>query len=182
MNPLHFEDLHVGDCWESRARTITEADVVNFACLTGDFDPLHVDHEFAKSTPFGKPIAHGLLGLAWVAGLGSNCPAVNTVAFLSIEKWDFLRPAHIGDTVRAVNEVVELAPKGRRYGQVTWRRKLVNQQGEVIQSGLLHTLVARQEPAPKRRLDEAHGGAGLADPATADAPTANASTPRSAAT
>ena len=108
MTRLHFEDLHVGDCWQSRARTITETDVVNFACMTGDFDPLHVDHEFAKSTPFGKPIAHGLLGLAWVAGLGSDSPSVNTAAFLSIERWEFHRPAHIGDTVRAI-EVQEKA-------------------------------------------------------------------------
>lgn len=74
--PLHFGDLAVGDHWTSFGRTVTETDVVNFAGMTGDYDPLHVDHEFARQTPFGKPIAHGLLGLSLVAGLASQCPSV----------------------------------------------------------------------------------------------------------
>ena len=176
MSTLHFEDLHVGDRWETRARTITEADIVNFACMTGDLDPLHVDHEFAKSTPFGKPIAHGLMGLAWVAGLGCNSPAVNTAAFLSIERWEFHRPAHVGDTVRAINEVAELAPKGRRYGQVVWLRKLVNQNDEVIQSGRLHTLVQRSSPAPKQRIDSTHSAAPLSQSTAVDSASRSAST------
>ncbi len=139
--PLYFDELHVSDHWESRARTITEADVVNFACMTGDFDPLHVDHEFARQTPFRKPIAHGLLGLSWMAGLSTTAPYVKTAAFVAIREWRFLQPAYIGDTVHVVTEVVELIPKGRRRGQVVWRRKLVNQSGVVLQEGLLDTLV-----------------------------------------
>ena len=139
---LAFEDLHVGQRWESRSRTITEADVVNFAGLTGDFDPLHVDHEYARTTPFGKPIAHGLLGLSFVAGLGSTNPSVHTVAFVEVRDWKFLRPAFFGDTVRVLNEVVEKRSRGRRTGEITWRRRLINQEGAIVQEGLFVTLVA----------------------------------------
>lgn len=142
--PFHFEDLHVGDRWQSRARTITEADVVAFAGLTGDYDPLHVDHEFVKHTPFGKPIAHGLLGLSFLAGLGSHFPMVQTVAFVSVRNWEFLRPVFIGDTVHAVNEIAELKENGHRRGTVVWKRQLVNHRGEILQQGIFETLVARK--------------------------------------
>ena len=140
--PLHFEDLNVGDTWQSRARTITETDVVNFACITGDFDPLHVDHPHAEESPFHKPIAHGLLGLSFMAGLSSTCPAVRTVAFVSLDQWKFLKPIYFGDTVRVLTEVVEKQPQGRRMGRITWKRQLVNQDGQVVQEGMLVTLVA----------------------------------------
>ena len=139
---LFFDELEIGNRWISQARTITETDVVNFACLTGDFDPLHVDHEHAAETPFGKPIAHGLLGLSLLAGLSSQNPAVQTVAFLGIRDWEFHKPIYFGDTIHAVTEVEDLQPKGRRTGLVRWRRELVNQNGDVVQSGILETLVS----------------------------------------
>lgn len=152
---LFFEDLHVGDSWQSRARTITETDVVNFAALTGDYDPLHVDREYAKQTPFGRPIAHGLLGLSFVAGLGSCFPMINTVAFVAVRNWEFLRPAFIGDTVHARIKVVELIEKGRRRGTVLWQRQLVNQAGAVVQEGIFETLVAKYPPGQARREEAA---------------------------
>lgn len=138
----HFEDLAVGDRWVSLGRTVTETDIVNFAGLSGDYDPLHVDHEYARQTPFGKPIAHGLLGLSLVAGLASQCPTVRTVAFLKIESWEFHKPIYIGDTLHAETEVVGKAANGRRTGYVTWQRRLVNQAGDVVQAGTFQTLVA----------------------------------------
>jgi acyl dehydratase len=140
--PLTFDDLQIGDCWRSRGRTITETDVVNFANLTGDYDPLHVDHEYASRTAYGKPVAHGLLGLSFLAGLSSNCPAVHTDAFVAIRQWEFLLPAFVGDTVYAIAQVVDLQSTGRRHGKVTWVRQLVNQKGDVIQRGVFETLVA----------------------------------------
>lgn len=145
---LYFEDLKTGDCWTSRGRTVTETDIVNFACHTGDFDPLHVDHAFAEQGPFRKPVAHGILGMAWVAGLASMYPAVNTEVFLAVTQWEFHLPILVGDTLRVVNEVVELTAKGRRRGQVRWFRRLVNDEGKTVQSGYFETLVARRLEKP----------------------------------
>ncbi len=139
---LFYEDLTVGDRWESDTRQVTEADVFQFADLTGDYDPLHVDEEYAKQTPFRQPIAHGLLGLSLVAGIGSKSPNVETVAFLGIQNWDFRKPVFFDDTVHVVTTVAKLEPNGRRRGRVTWKRQLVNQQGEVTQEGMLLSLVA----------------------------------------
>lgn len=154
MQRLHFEELQVGNSWKSHARTITETDVVNFACLTGDFDPLHVDHESAAKTPFGRPVAHGLLGLAYLAGLGTNAPNVHTVAFLGIEAWRFQKPIFVGDTIHVVTRVDAVAPFGRRSGRVTWHRELVNQDGEVVQSGTFETAVATEVCEPLRIQQE----------------------------
>lgn len=140
--PLYYDELNVGDRWVSPARTVTEADVVGFANLTGDRDPLHVDHEYARQTPFRQPIAHGLLGLSLVAGLNINHPYVKTEAFTEIRQWQFLKPIYFGDTVRAVAEIVELGERKRRRGRVVWRRQLINQRDEVVQEGILETLVA----------------------------------------
>ena len=71
---LFFDDVAVGQEWTSLARTVTQADVVNFAGLSGDFNPIHIDHEFARTTAFGQPIAHGLLVWSIGSGLGLMAP------------------------------------------------------------------------------------------------------------
>jgi acyl dehydratase len=146
---LYFDDVEVGDIWRSPGRTITETDVVLFAGMTGDFTPLHVDHEYARQTPFGKPIAHGLLGLSVMAGLSSRCPAMHTAALLRIREWQFVRPIHIGDTVHVETQIAERQPHGRQRGLIVWKRRLVNQHGEAVQEGLLETLVL---VSPSRKM------------------------------
>jgi 3-hydroxybutyryl-CoA dehydratase len=147
LSPLGFDALKVGDEWESPRRTITEADVAHFAGISGDFNPIHVDHDFAKSTPFGRPIAHGLLGLSIASGLGSHAPRVDTLAFLAILEWHFLEPIFFGDTVHLVSQVEALEERSRgRRGVVTWRRRLVNQHGKVVQEGRTQTLVKAHSP------------------------------------
>ena len=141
-NLLFFDDLKLEDRWVSPARQVTEADVTEFANLTGDFDPLHVDKEFAKETPFRRPIAHGLLGLSLVAGIGSESPNVETVAFLGLNDWSFRRPIFFGDTLHVVTTVTDLQPSGRRRGQVTWQRQLFNQDDLIVQEGSFLSLVA----------------------------------------
>jgi acyl dehydratase len=139
---LTFEDLNPGDEWESPARTVTEADVVAFAGLSGDYNSIHVDHHSARDNAFGQPVAHGLLGVAIASGLASYAPRVETMAFVAIEEWKFLQPIAFGDTIRVFTEVVSVQPKARgRRALVTWRRRLVNQRGVVVQEGTTRTLV-----------------------------------------
>ena len=139
---LYCDDVEVGQQWESLGRTITEADVVQFAGLSGDFNPVHMDHEFARSTPFRRPIAHGLLVFSVASGLGVSCPPMRTLAVLEIREWHFREPVFFGDTVRVQGEVAhkEVRARGRR-GEITWRRRIVNQEGKVVQEGVVVTLV-----------------------------------------
>jgi 3-hydroxybutyryl-CoA dehydratase len=137
-----FDDLVVGDEWESPRRTITESDVVLFAGLSGDFNPLHVDQSSAKNNPFGRPVAHGLLGLAISTGLTSHAPRVDTLALLAILEWRFHRPIFFGDTIHALSKVEALHPhtNGHR-GVVIWHRRILNQDDLLVQEGRTQTLV-----------------------------------------
>jgi 3-hydroxybutyryl-CoA dehydratase len=107
-----------------------------------------MDHEQACRSSFGRPIAHGLLGLAIASGLASHAPRVDTMAFLAILEWKFLHPIAFGDTIRVITRVVLLEPRSRgRRGIVTWHRRLVNQHGKMLQEGMTQTLVrSRQHP------------------------------------
>lgn len=152
---LNFHDLTVGDEWESPGRTVTESDVIHFAGLSGDFNPLHTDYEYCKQTTFGKPIAHGLLGLAIASGLASNYPRVDTLAFLGIIDWKFTNPIFFGDTVKLFSRVESLEPRSRgRRGLVVWDRRLVNQEGQIVQHGRIQTLVRGIGNASRNESDD----------------------------
>ncbi len=139
---LFFDDVAVGQEWESLGRTITESDIAQYAGLSGDFNPIHIDHEFAKTTPFGRPIAHGLLVLAISSGLGTLAPPMRTQAFLLLREWHFRAPVFIGDTIRLRTKVLKKEERARgRRGVVTWQRQVVNQEGQVVQEGITETLV-----------------------------------------
>ena len=144
---LYFDDLEVGQEWESQGRTVTETDVVNFAGLSGDFNPIHVDHEFAKTTPFRQPIAHGMLVMSIGSGLGTTSPPVRTIAFLSVRDWQFKGVVLVGDTIRVRTKVLAKEVRGRgRRGEVVWQRSIVNQEGKVVQEGVTVTLVENRPP------------------------------------
>jgi 3-hydroxybutyryl-CoA dehydratase len=139
---LFFDDVHLGQEWTSLGRTITEADIVNFAGLSGDFNPIHIDHEFAKTTAFRRPIAHGLLVFSIGSGLGLHSPPMRTMAFLEVREWHFKEPVFIGDTIHVHTSIVEKQVRSRgRRGEITWRRQLVNQDKKVVQQGTTVTLV-----------------------------------------
>ena len=101
-NPIgrYWEEFEVGEVFVSHARTITESDIVTFASFTGDWHPLHTDAEFAKTTIFGKRIAHGMIGPVISAGLGVLEGVMHdTVMGLLGMEWKFLKPIFIGDTI-----------------------------------------------------------------------------------
>ncbi|MSQ95797.1 MAG: dehydratase [Gemmataceae bacterium] len=151
---LYFDDVQVGQEWESLGRTVTETDIVNFAGISGDFNPIHMDHEFCKSTPFRKPIAHGLLILAISSGLGLANPPMRTLAFVSIKDWRFLEPVYIGDTIRIRAKVLEKEERSRgKRGVIIWGRQIVNQHGKSVAEGILVTLVEGRA----RRVQESGG-------------------------
>lgn len=144
---LYFDDLAIGQEWESQGRTVTEADVVNFAGLSGDFNPIHMDQEFAQATPFGKRIAHGLLIWAIGSGLSLQAPPMRTLAFLSVREWNFKEPVFIGDTIKTRSKVLEKVDRARgRRGVITWQRHIVNQSGKIVQGGVTLTLVEGRGP------------------------------------
>lgn len=148
LDVLYLEDLAVGAAYRSPARTITEADVVLFAGLSGDYNPLHTDHHAARAGPFGRPVAHGLLGVAIASGLASQAPRVATLAFVTIMHWEFRKPIAFGDTihVEAAIEAIDPQARGRR-GLVTWHRQLINQEGVLVQEGRIQTLVQARPTA-----------------------------------
>ena len=143
---LHFEDFEVGTETVTDSRTVTEADVVAFAGLSGDYNPLHVDAEFARSTPFGERIAHGLLGLAIASGLVSRTGAIEgtTLAFVGME-WRFTAPVLLGDTITVRSRVADKRETSKPdRGIVRFDVEVVNQRGEVVQEGTQTLLMKRR--------------------------------------
>ncbi len=130
----YFEDLQPGEIHTTRARTITETDVVNFAGLTGDFTALHTDEEFAKTGPFGRRIAHGALVFSISLGLATqmNLLTDTLIAFYGVEKMRFTKPVFIGDTIHAVRKVSETLERGADRGVVTFSTTVVNQRDEPV--------------------------------------------------
>lgn len=134
---LYFEELTEGVEFASPARTITETDIMLFAGLTGDYNPLHTDKEYAESTLFGQRIAHGLLLLSIASGLGWRIGFLEgTVeAFRELE-WKFSQPVFIGDTVHIRVRIIEKKPMQRLGGGlVTFEVRMLNQHGDIVQRG-----------------------------------------------
>jgi acyl dehydratase len=153
---LYADDVEVGQEWQSLGRTITEADIVNFAGLSGDFNPIHLDHEFARSTPFHRPIAHGMLVFSVGSGLALYIPPMRTLAFVAIRDWQFKGPVFIGDTVRVHTKIVEKEVRARgRRAVITWFRQVINQDGKVVQEGTTRTIVEGRGAATSAGAAEA---------------------------
>jgi 3-hydroxybutyryl-CoA dehydratase len=132
-----FEDFAIGDTATSVGRTVTETDVVNFAALSGDWNQIHTDVEFAAGTMYKERIAHGLLVLSIASGLAVRMGFMEgTVqAFMGLD-WQFRGPTKIGDTVRVHAEVTELKPMPRlNGGLVTFRMQILNQRDEIVHRG-----------------------------------------------
>ena len=149
---LYYEDVVVGEEVETPAHTVTYADILTFADVTRDHHPLHTDPEFCKTTPFGRPIAHGLYGLALMEGLKSKLQLYEhtSVASLGWDKVRFMKPIFPDDAVHVkVRFTDKRASSKPDRGVVTESVELVNQQGEVVTEAVHATLLLRrQEGAP----------------------------------
>ena len=142
----YFEGFAVGERFVTRGRTITETDIVAFAALTGDYNPLHVDAEFGKTTQFGERIAHGMLGASYAVGLIAALGLTEgTVIAIVHMAWDFTAPIRIGDTIHVDQTVKSMREtKKADRGIIIFEVNLINQRGEVVQKGERVLLVARK--------------------------------------
>ena len=134
---MFFEDFAIDQQIETPRRTITSTDIVNFACLSGDFNGVHTDFEYCKTTPFGEPIAHAPLVYAVMGGLqyASGVNDGTLLAVLGIDEWRMLKPVKHGDTLHMRSTVLEKRETSKSdRGVVTFRREFVNQAGDVVQS------------------------------------------------
>lgn len=145
----YFEEFAVDNEVITHGRTVTEADIVAFAALTGDYNPLHCDAEYAKGTIFEERIAHGLLGLSITSGLLDRLGFITgTVeAFRGLE-WKFRGPIKIGDTIHTEAKVARKKEMRRLGGGiVVFDVAVVNQRGETVQKGQW-TVLIKSKPLP----------------------------------
>jgi 3-hydroxybutyryl-CoA dehydratase len=145
---LYFEEFEIGQSITSVGRTVTEADVVGFAALSGDWNPIHTNAEFAAQHPFGQRVAHGLLGLSIASGLAVRTGFLEetVLAFREIDSWKFSLPIFLGDTIRVRATVVDTKPMPRLGGGlVTLKGEILNQDDKVVQRGTWGVLVRSQE-------------------------------------
>src|SRR5205809_7089933 len=140
--------LHVGMSFRSPGRTITDADIVAFAGLTGDYSELHTSDVYAQSSQFGRRVAHGMLGLAYAHGLmwpRTGELRETAIAFLGITDWRFVAPIFVGDTIFVNYRIAELRDSKSRPTQAiaVFDVDVVNQDEQVVQRGRKALLVSK---------------------------------------
>jgi 3-hydroxybutyryl-CoA dehydratase len=146
---MYFEEFQIGTEIVTQGRTITEADIVNFAGISGDYNTIHTDAEYAKTGMFGERISHGLLGLSVASGLGMQLGFIDgtVIAFMGLE-WKFKKPIKIGDTIRMVASVKQTkAMKALNGGFIILQARVLNQRDESTQEGEW-TLLIKSKSAP----------------------------------
>lgn len=149
MTDWYYDDLEVGFECITPARTVTEADIVTFAGLSGDYNALHTNEEFARTTIFQGRIAHGLLGLSIASGLFTRTEFMQRIqkslmAFLSLN-WKFTGPIKVGDTISVKVKLKEKKEtKKPDRGIIVLERTVINQREEVVQEGETTMMIARR--------------------------------------
>ena len=130
-----FDDFKVGEEFVTHGRTLTEADVANFAGVTGDINPLHMDEEYAKKTRFGRRVPHGQLIFVLALGLAERVIAPlfhdSIIAFYGVDRMRFIKPVFIGDTITLRRRVDSAEPRDATSGMVTFEDHVVNQDGQL---------------------------------------------------
>jgi len=144
MHGKCIEEFKEGQVDVSRARTITETDVVTFSWVSGDINPMHTDAEHSAKSPMGQRIAHGALGLSIATGLSASLGYLDgtAIAALGIDEWKFIKPILFNDTIHLRSTVVSARTTSKPdRGVLVRRMELLNQRGEVVQTGLMATMV-----------------------------------------
>ncbi|NLW79282.1 MAG: dehydratase [Ruminococcaceae bacterium] len=148
---MYFEDIQVGDTFQTVGRTITEADIVAFAGLTGDYNLIHTNAEVAKNSIAGQRMAHGMLVMSISNGLITRSAYYMGIteaitALTSVEQHKFKKPVVIGDTIHVDVEIAEAVDARPESGsaKVVLRRSIVNQRGQVVQEGTYAILVKKR--------------------------------------
>lgn len=142
-----FENVEIGRSYTTQGRTITEADLVNFAGVSGDFNHLHTDKEAMQNSPLGERVAHGTLVFSVMTGLlwQSRSPEEreNLLAFYGVDKLRFIEPTYIGDTIHARTEVIDKEPRDHPVasGIVRQQVEAINQNDETVQAAEFLLLV-----------------------------------------
>jgi acyl dehydratase len=142
---MYFDEFQVGQRITTAGRTITEADIVSFAGLSGDYNQIHVDADYSAKAPFGQRVAHGLLVTSIASGLAMQTGVMEgtVLAFREINEWKFIKPVFIGDTVHVVLEVKETKDLRRiGGGSVTIEISVINQKDETVMKGVWTVLIA----------------------------------------
>jgi len=148
ITSLYFDDFHVGQKFVTKARTVTEADVVNFAGLSWDHNQLHTDAEYAARTGFGRRVAHGILGIAIHSGLSYQLTEKTILAILELT-WQFKQPIYIGDTIHVEQTVKEMRDTSKEdRGILTFEKEIINQHQEVVQTGTTTILLVKRGYSP----------------------------------
>lgn len=150
LTGLFFEQFEVGMTFDTVGRTITEGDVNAFAALTGDYNPLHVDEQFAAQSRWGGRIAHGLCTLSMATGLFSRLGVIEGTAeaFLSMDT-QFHDVVRLGDTIRVVTRVTRKRElPGQPAGVVAFEAHTYNQHGRLVQRGTWSAII-RKTPSPE---------------------------------
>ncbi len=141
---MYFEEFSAGQRVITMGRSVTETDVVTFAGLSGDFNQIHTDAAYAKGTPYGQRIAHGLCVLSIASGLAVQTGIMEgtVLAFREILEWKFSNPVFFGDTIHVVMEVLETKALPRlAAGSVTLSLDVINQDGKSVQKGKWSVLI-----------------------------------------
>ena len=147
MTGRYLDQFAIGEMSERPGRTVTETDIVAYSWVSGDTNPMHTDAVFAGASPLGQRIAHGTLIMSIATGLSARLGQLDgtAIAALGVDQWKFIKPVFIGDTVRLKSTVVEARPSSNPdRGVLTRRMDVLNQRAEIVQTGLMTTLVARR--------------------------------------
>ena len=146
MTGLYWEEWKIGAEFVTSARTITETDIINFAGISGDYNPLHIDEEFCRNTQFGTRIAHGPLIYSIATGLIFQLHLYDDtlIAFLGFDSLKFTKPVKIGDTIHARVEVIEKRETSKSDRGIMKRLlQVLNQNNELVQEGVQAFLLKR---------------------------------------